>query len=94
MHLEAVIVPNCRPSSSEFGDALVGHDRVRLDEYLGAVDGQRARWCESSHQFVYSQLWECHNVTLRLCSCRELADRGQSWREVRQKLKLHSRVNS
>jgi len=42
MHLEAVIerVWRCswRPRSSELSDALVCHDRSRLEEYLEAVD--------------------------------------------------------
>jgi len=42
MHLEAVIerVWRCtwRLSSSEFGDALGGHDRAILEEYLEAVN--------------------------------------------------------
>jgi len=46
MHLEAVIDRvwryTLRPRSSEFGDALGGPDRASLDEYLEAVDRQRA----------------------------------------------------
>jgi len=42
MHLEAVIeqVWRCtwRPRSSELRDVLRGHDRLRLEEYLKAVD--------------------------------------------------------
>jgi hypothetical protein len=42
IHWEAVIerVWRCtwRPRSSEFGDALDGYDRARLEEYLKAVD--------------------------------------------------------
>jgi len=37
MHLEAVIVRTWRPRSSEFGDALSGHDRSRLED-LEEVD--------------------------------------------------------
>jgi hypothetical protein len=32
-----------RISSSEFGDALGGHDRARLEEYLEAADGRRSK---------------------------------------------------
>ena len=38
MHLEAMIVQTCRPWSSEFGDALEGHDQSRLEVYFEAVD--------------------------------------------------------
>jgi len=48
MHLEAVNERVWRYTgslpSSEFGDALGGHDRVRLEEYLEEIDGQRARF--------------------------------------------------
>jgi len=97
IHLVAVIerVWRCtwRMWSSEFGDALGGQDEVRLDEYLEAVDGRCARCWDSIHQLVNSQPWECDNVTLLLGSHGELADVGRSCREVRRKLKLHSRVN-
>jgi len=47
MHLEAVIERVWRYtwslSSSEFGDALGGHDRVRLEENLEGIDGRRAQ---------------------------------------------------
>jgi len=46
MHLETEIewTQRCtwRPWSSDFGDALGGGDRARLDEYFEAVDGRRA----------------------------------------------------
>jgi len=42
MHLDTEIesTQRCtwRPGSSEFGDALAGYDRARLEEYLEAVD--------------------------------------------------------
>jgi len=42
MHWEAVIERawrcNCRPRWSELRDALGGHDRASLEEYLEAVD--------------------------------------------------------
>jgi len=37
MHLEAVIERDCRPQSSEFGDALGGRNRARLEIHLEAV---------------------------------------------------------
>ena len=78
---------------SELRDALGGHDRARLYEYLEAVEGWRARCRDSSHQIVDLQPWECDNVTLPLSSHGELADGGRSCREVRRKLKQHSGVN-
>jgi len=77
-----------------FRDALGGPDRARLNEYLGAVDGRRARCRDSIHHIVDSQRWECDNVILPLSSHGELADGGRPCREVRRKLKLHSGVNS
>ena len=44
MHLEAMRVRTWRLSSSEFGDALGGHDRARLEEYLEAVDLEAVVW--------------------------------------------------
>ena len=78
---------------SEFGDALGGLDRPRL-EYLEAVNRRRAGCWDSIHQLVNSQPWECYEVTLPLSSHGELAGGGQSCTEARQKLKLHSEVNS
>jgi len=46
------------------------------------------------HQLVNLQPWECDMVTLPLSSHGELADGGQSCKEARRKLKLHSGVNS
>jgi len=46
------------------------------------------------HQLVKSQPWECDKVTLPLSSHGELAGGGRSCMEARQKLKLHSGVNS
>jgi len=72
---------------------------VRLEEYLEvvdlqAVDGRRARSCDTIYQLVNSKPWECDEVTLPL----KLLWRTGWWqsigREVRQKLKLHSGVNS
>jgi len=86
---------------SEFGDALVaGYDQARLEENLPVVDlkvvnGRRARFCDSSiHRLVNSKRWECDEVTLLV----KLVWRTCWWwwisREVRQKVKLHSGVNS
>jgi len=98
IHLVAVIerVWRCtwRLWSTEFGDALGGRDEVRLDEYLEAVDGRRARCWDSIHQLVNLQPWECDKVTLPLTSHGELADGGRSCRGVRRKVKLHLDVNS
>jgi len=66
---------------------------VRLDEYLEAVDGRRARCWDTIHQLVNSQPGECDNVPLPLITHGELVDGGRSCREVRRKLKLHSGVN-
>jgi len=47
MHLEAVIEGVWRYTwslcSSKFGDALAGRDRVRLEEYMEAIDGRCTR---------------------------------------------------
>ena len=90
MHLQTMIVRTWRRYLSEFGH----RDRVRLDEYLEAVDVRRAGCCESIHQLVNLQQWECDKVTLPLSSHGVLADGGPSCREARRKLKLRTRVNS
>jgi hypothetical protein len=81
-NLDAVIGRGWRctwgPQSSELRDASGGHDRARLKEYLEEVDRRRTGFCDSIHQLVNSQLWECDEVTLPLSSYRELADGGQS----------------
>jgi len=58
------------------------------------ADRRRAGCCNSIHQLVNLQLWECDEVTLPLSSHGELAGGGQSRTEVRWKLKLHTGVNS
>jgi len=85
---------------SELRDALAaGYDRGWLEEYLEvvdleAVDGRRARRCDSIHRLVNSKPWECDEVTLPL----KLLQRTGWWhwicREVRRELKLHSGVKS
>ena len=61
--------------SCEFG----GRDRVRLDEYLEAVDGRLTGCWDSIHRLVNSQPWECDKVTLPSSSHGELADGGWLW---------------
>jgi len=46
------------------------------------------------HRLVDSQTWECQKVTVPLSSNGQLADGGRMCREARQKLKLHSGVDS
>jgi len=38
MQLDSMRVRTWRLGSSEFGDALGGHDRARLEEYLEAIN--------------------------------------------------------
>jgi hypothetical protein len=72
-----------------------GRNSARLDEYsVEAVDGRFAGCADFIHELVNSQTWEYDNVTLPLSSHGELADGSRSFREARQKLKLHSGVNS
>jgi len=84
MLLEAVIERVWRytwmPWSSEIGRVLGG-----------------GRWTahrDSIHQLVYSQPWECDKVTLPLKFLRRTGWWRSIGREVCQKLKLHSVVNS
>jgi len=93
-NLEAVIervwICTCRPWSSEPG----GRNRASLDMYWAVVNGQRAGCCDSFHQLVNSQPWECDKVTCPLSCHGELAGGGRSCREARRKLKLRLGVNS
>jgi len=91
---------------SEFGDALGGRNQASLDIQLEAVIERdlTSTWRRSMdsapgaetvfHQLVNSHPWECEKLTLHLSSHGELADGGLLYMEARQKLKLHSGVNS
>jgi len=46
-----------------------------------------------SMSYINSQPWECDEMTLPLSSYGALAGGDQSWKEARQKLKLHSVVD-
>jgi len=84
--------------SSEFRDALgAGNDPARLMENLEvvnleAVDGRRARCCDSIHRLVIWKPWECDEVTSPLKLLCRTGWWQAIWREVRRK--LHSGVNS
>jgi len=84
MHSQAMIewVGSCtwRPWLSQFGDALGGRDRERLNEYLEAVNGRRAGCWDPIRQLVNSQPCECDKLTLLLSSHGELADGGRLYR--------------
>jgi hypothetical protein len=91
---EAVIERDCRytwtQGSSEYGC----HNRVSLDQYWKALDRHRAGCCDSYHQLVTSQLWECVKVTLHLIAHGERTEGSRACRDARRKLKLHSGVNT
>jgi hypothetical protein len=100
MHFEAVIErvwrSIWRPRLTELRDALRGRNRASSDMHfdLKAVDGRRARCCDCIRRLVNSKPWECDVLTLPL----KLLYKTGWWRwigrEVRQKLKQHSGVNS
>jgi len=73
MHMEVAIdqVWRCtwRPWSREFGDALWGHDRARLEEYLG--DSQSGG-CKFGREVPRERRFYSL-VNSSLCECRELS---------------------
>ena len=84
---------------SEFGNAPAGHVRARSEEYveavdMKAVDGRKARRCDSIDQLVDLPPWECDQLTLHF----KLSWTAGWWqlvcRESQWKLNLYSEVNS
>jgi hypothetical protein len=93
-----------RPLCNDYGDALAGDNRERLQKYLEIVDlmgvdlevvDMGPTGCgDSVHQLVISRLQESDKVSLPL-----KLQWGAAWwrsicREVHQKLELHSAVNA
>jgi len=92
MHSEAVTERVLRCTCSRLWSCEIGGVLEVVD--LEAVDGRRARWWNCIDRLVNSKLWECDEVTLHL---KLLWRTGWWWwigKEVHQKLKLHSGVNS
>ena len=61
MHLAAIIERvwryTWRITSSQFGDALGGHDRARLEEYLEAANGRQSMGCSRREVHLVLKLY-------------------------------------
>jgi hypothetical protein len=97
MHLQAELKLTQRCTLSPWSRKLGVEHRVyhqeRMKECLEKVDTRRAGCCDSMHQLVNSQPWECDKLTWHLSSHVELAGGGGSWREAHRKLKLPAGFN-